>query len=325
MNDPDLNTSLTLTTSPSLSRGPAARKALRTLRVATVALASALIAPLAGCVVVSTSSGCSEQARFTSTKTETVPLTSTPGLDVETSNGAIKVDKDADDSTQASISVTVRAQTQERADAASIITAQSADGGLSIRIQWPEGRRRSNEGASVEVTVPDSAWVRLKNDNGSIECTDLRGVGEFRTTNGRITVRNHNGDAKAATSNGAIELTGIRGSVEASSNNGRLTAEDIDGFVTAETTNGRVEIALADSSRGPVKIETTNGGVGLTVGRAFTGELTASTTNGSIRDNLPESMRKNASRRAKTFSFTTEGVRSEVSTSNGSIEITGRM
>ena len=98
--------------------------------------------------------GCSfvSPAAFTSVKNVATPAPAVGGIDAETRNGSITIA--AGGGGQVSVVATVRAATQERADATVVNVTQQPDGSVSVRVAWPGGSPQSNDGCSLEITVP---------------------------------------------------------------------------------------------------------------------------------------------------------------------------
>lgn len=219
-------------------------------------------------------------------------------VDVKTVNGDISVAGGSAGSVE--IEAKVRAVSQARADQASVSATRDASGALVIRVEWPDGKPRSNEGASLYVKLPEASGVRCVSDNGSITIANLGGKAELSTSNGSVTVAQHGGDVVARTTNGSVEAVRVIGSVE------------------ALTTNGSVDVTLAPESKGPVQLTTTNGSVELTVGAAFVGELTASTTNGKL---VATGGDVKSAKGKLTVTFGTGGSASRVQSTNGDVVI----
>jgi DUF4097 and DUF4098 domain-containing protein YvlB len=97
--------------------------------------------------------------------------------------------------------------------------------------------------------------------------------------------------------------------------------EDVRGPLTAGTSNGSVRVRLAPEASAPFTIRTSNGNVDVKVGSAFGGVLDASTSNGGVNVRGAKVMEQSKSR-AKC-QFGTGDALSVISTSNGSIDISG--
>ena len=222
------------------------------------------------------------------------------GLEFEGHNGSITVRRG--ELPGISISATVRATTQDRADGFSLVL-ERGDGVTRIVPRWPDDRRLGNEGVTVEIELAGASSFHLESSNGRITVTDLSGELRAESSNGRIEVRRHDGPIRVETSNGRVEI------------------EAATGEVMAETSNGRVVVSLADESDGPVRISTSNGSVSLDVGDGIAGTLNASTSNGSITLMGPDGQRVKRND-SVSLMFGSPGGSSRISTSNGSVSIT---
>lgn len=272
---------------------------------------------LTGCIVVG-SSGCVEQAKFTRSGQASTPHVARTGLDVLSDNGAVTIASATGESV--SVAYTIRAISQDRANATNVSLTRAEDGSLLVRINWPNGKRRGNEGCELNISVPETAWVRAITTNGAITCTGMEGTAELRATNGEITLANHSGPSKLRTTNGAIRSSAVSGDVQAETTNGSVDLSAIGGFVIAQTTNGDVAVKLAPDSKGPLKVTTTNGSVKVSLSGGFSGNLKVSTTNGGISLNVPQDVKVSGGKKEKKLEFGGDGD-SSIRTVNGGISV----
>jgi DUF4097 and DUF4098 domain-containing protein YvlB len=218
----------------------------------------------------------------------------------------------------------LRAASEERLAATEIVAERLADGTLSVYVRWPDGHRKSREGCSFEVSLPDAVGVEVHSANGPLTIDGLGGHAELSTSNGSIDVRNHAGSVTATTSNGAIGAIDVQGTIEVESSNGNIELSGVADRVKAHSSNGRIEIALTDDSAGPIDARTSNGAVVLRLGSAFAGELVVDTTNGSIRmDDLPGAQVTKHDKSSAMLVFGQANQQSTARSSNGSISILG--
>ncbi|NHN59676.1 MULTISPECIES: DUF4097 family beta strand repeat-containing protein [Halorussus] len=119
---------------------------------------------------------------------------------------------------------------------------------------------------SVDVTVGLPASVDL---------------GELRTENGRVDVRNVATDATLGSENGQLEARNVDGFVSAETENGRVVARDVTGIDGARSENGSVEIDVK-SVRGDTDVATENGRVTAAVSPDLNAEVVATTGNGRV-------------------------------------------
>jgi len=298
-----------------------------------------------GAVLALTGSGCVGTAyqprTVKETRTINVPHISSSALQVTTGNGAVTVE--AIDRDDVELVATLRATTAERLTNALVVAERDRSNTLVVRVDWPGGKPRNNEGCDFKILLPDAKGATIRTSNGSVAIVGLEGTADLRTSNGRLEVRNHGGDVKVHTSNGPVSVKGAAGAVDAGTSNGSASVSEVEGAITVRTSNGKVEILeakrsvtagtsngsieirLAQEGGGPVEAKTSNGGVTLAVGEGFTGELDLRTSNSSIRiDDLPGATTVADSKRHKQLRFGASDNQSHIETSNGSIRVRAR-
>jgi DUF4097 and DUF4098 domain-containing protein YvlB len=155
--------------------------------------------------------------------------------------------------------VLVRAMIQTSADTdadarrlAAAVHVETSGG--RIRADGPETSRNENWSVSFEISVPRTAMLTLKTNNGGISIDDFHGAAKFHAHNGGITMHNVGGD--------------LRG----------------------ETTNGGVTVDAADGTHWNgtgLDVETHNGGIRLTLPKGFSAALEAGTVHGRISTDFP--------------------------------------
>lgn len=283
--------------------------------------------PLAGCVVGM--GGCDWQsARYAREMQVSVAHVAGTGLDLQTENGKVSVVRGS--GSEVMIKATVHASTQERADGARVTAERSAgadasgEKALVVRVDWPGGKREPSEGCSMEVSVPETAWVRVKSSNGGITIENLGGTADLKTSNSAIQVNGHKGDVTAVTSNGGVRASNVAGSLRAETSNSSMTIADVGGFVHASTSNGGITASLGGESKGPVRLKASNGSISVLVPTSFGGTMELKTSNGTIRHEGLGSTVYSGSHTSGTLKFGGSGEASTVETSNGSITVKGR-
>ncbi len=281
---------------------------------------------LSGCIIIADGSGSSYSSSNTVSDTRTVEVAHVTGapVDVRTANGAVRVE--AKPVAQVRVTATVRAQSQERLDATQVRVERGADSTLLVSVLWPDDRRRSNEGVSFEIAIPDAGGVTVKTTNGSISTAGLSGEAVLESSNGRVTVDGHNGPVHINTSNGSVNVKDA-GSVWVESSNGGIELTRVATPVTVDTSNGSVRATLRNDASGPVKIDSSNGPITLTVGPAFAGEVVMDTNNASCKaEELPGATIVSMGRssgRIRVGGVGSGGEESRLDTSNGSIVVKG--
>jgi hypothetical protein len=234
-----------------------------------------------------------------------------------------------------------QADADERLAATTLDVSRDANRRLVVKPVFPGGRR-SGDGASVSIRIPDATGVHLDTSNGSVVAASLAGRLVVDTSNGSIKVTDHDGPARldtsngsvnvsnlagtlwADTSNGAITLTNVAGSVEVDTSNGSITLANVAGPVQADTSNGAIRLSLSPDQAGPLRLDTSNGSITVEVGPAFVGSVTFDTSNGSIHvDDQVGRIRSSSIRRGEGRVTVGEGGQpSRLDTSNASIRFT---
>ncbi|CAG0988781.1 hypothetical protein PHYC_02172 [Phycisphaerales bacterium] len=257
----------------------------------------------AGCVVAS-ESGCAWQpAGYKASKpAQSVHVAGAP-LDVQTENGSITVRKT--DGDQVVIAAHISAISQERLDATKVTAQRSDDGTLTVRVEWPGGKREMNEGASIEILTPGAKGLNLRSSNGAIVVSGMSGHAALKSSNGSITVTEHAGHVVADTSNGSINLSEVASA-------------------HADTSNGAVTIRLAADAAGPIDADTSNGSIVLEVGDAFDASLDAKTSNAGVKCTATGATAVASGRNHGAFKFGNGTHKCRLDSSNGSITIRSR-
>lgn len=113
--------------------------------------------------------------------------------------------------------------------------------------------------------------LQAQTSNGAIRLeAPFTGKMNLRTSNGRIQLREGQGEVEATTSNGRIEF-------------GKL---QLQGTSSLRTSNGRIEGQVEFSQEGRYSFETSNGAIELRVPRDTPGSFRAKSSNGQIEFNL---------------------------------------
>jgi len=197
------------------------------------------------------------------------------------------------------------------------IEANAKPGDLRIDTRFPHqngggfwswvGGNGGSAAVSYKIEVPRSVRVNVE------------------TVNGAVSVHGTAGDLQAETTNGAVQVSGVQGKIHLESTNGAISAVDTAGSVVAETTNGRIEVELKHvAPGGTMSFSTTNGGISLKVPHDIQASISASTTNGHVSTDLPVQAHGKTSKHHLDADVNGGGGRLELSTTNGSIDITAR-
>ncbi len=273
---------------------------MRRTQACVLSLVAGSTVLLSGCV------GGWQNARFQRDIETVFLLPAGDGLHVRTANGSIELTEAMRDDVL--VTATVRATTQERADAVQIV-GSSVTGDLRISAVWPD-ERKGSEGVSFVIEAPGGRAV------------------DVATSNGRVTIDGFAGGVLAESSNGQLIVRGHDGPIDLHTSNGKITVTDATGTVSVRTSNGRVTVNLADGAVGPVRARSSNGSIDLIVGPGFAGLVHTDTSNGSIGiHDETGSGRLEMVRDDRTEKVVRIGggeTESSLDTSNGSVSVTVR-
>lgn len=276
------------------------------LPIATLALLTALL-PLVG---------CDGTAAFRASRTTQIAHVAGMPVKVATDNGSVEILRGQ--AADVEITAHIKAQTQERLDATTVVVVREASGRLNISVDWPESHRKGNEGCSFEIKIPDAVGVTIETSNGHIKLEGLGGLADLETSNGAIEVTRHDGEVRAHTSNGRVEVNDITGKANVRTSNGSVTLNQIAGSAEANSSNGAIDIRLSPTSPGPVFADSSNGSVKVEVGPAFNGVIDMRTSNGGITVDGAQATGGKGNKKATVGSG---GGDSTLSTSNGRIHV----
>ena len=291
------------------------RRLNRRAMLGSTALAVTLV--LGGCA----GSGWSEPYR--ETRTMIVPHIAGTALSVESANGSVEaISTDRED---VSIEVVLRSPDLERLQFAQVNARREAGNTLHIWVDWPEGKRHPNEGASVSINIPDARGVTARTNNGAITIAGLGGDADLQTSNGTITIDTFDGNVYAKTSNGKLLAEKVSGDIEMYSTNGRINISDAFGSVRAETSNGGAVISTMPGNVGPIRVRTSNGPITLNLGEGLEGVLKCETSNGRVSvAGLPDARLIESSNQRVEIRLGNSEEISALRTSNGSVRVQSR-
>ncbi len=171
------------------------------------------------------------------------------------------------------------------------IREEISPGRIHLQTALPGGGGHfSHIEVNYHVTVPRQAAITLRNTNGTVRASGIQG------------------DARMETTNGSIHATALGGSIEGG------------------TTNGSVTIESDNIGKGGIHVETTNGGIRLTVPATAKADVSARCVNGSVSaTNLNIVSETSDSRRRRLEGrLNGGGPKIDLSTTNGSVHITGK-
>jgi DUF4097 and DUF4098 domain-containing protein YvlB len=166
------------------------------------------------------------------------------------------------------------------------IALQPSSTGLLVETQYPKqdtdgflGGRNISYSVSLEVTIPDTAPLELRNSFGAVTVTDLKADGDIATSHGKLLFRNGRGSQRLENSFAAVEVTGNNGDVGLATTNGTVDVADIAGTVTIKNRFGKVTVSRV---KGNITVENGNGAVDAS---GITGSAVLNTSFAAVRFN----------------------------------------
>ena len=225
-------------------------------------LAIALVgSSVAGCVDISAGN-----AQYIDTIEKRFAVSGAPTLKVGTFDGSVEVN--TWDRPEVLVTIERRAASRSDADRMQITAEQTGDR-VDVDVRGHrEGGFHLHFGsfsARISVMVPLKATV------------------EARTGDGRVTVRDVQGDLNVRTGDGSIRLEHVKGAVDATSGDGSIEIEgEIDGL-RARSGDGRVHLHAANKAlSSDWSLATGDGAVVVEVPDGFSAELDATTGDGRV-------------------------------------------
>jgi len=283
----------------------------------TLKAALALFAAFALCLGLAAQEEARPAAR-TETRTETLAYGSK--LWVRNRNGAISVS--GWDKEQVSLSAEIRDSDQRRIEL--VVQRQGSD--LDIEAQYQEPRLNLALGAApspwcrMTLNVPRKLLGQFRTTNGPISVDTVIGYVHCETINGDITLTAIAGEVQAETTNGNVEARGLHARIRGGTANGRIVLEDVDGQVKMETTNGFITARNLLGWGEGIFLASTNGAIDLELGRA-TGDLVAENAHGSIRIKVAGAQMLEIGKHRMRARIPGQNQKIVLATSNGSIQV----
>lgn len=235
---------------PLLSRG-------RSLLVLpTLALAAS-----AACVDISAG-----QPRYIDTVEKRFTITGTPSLDVHTFDGSVEVS--TWDRPEVLVVIEKHAIDKAAADRMVVTAEQSGDRiTVAVREDRETGLHLNFGSRSARITITAPAKVQV----------------EAGTGDGRIEVRDVEGDVTARTGDGVIRLDHVNGSVDVTSGDGSIEIDGTLRGLKARSGDGRVRVrASGGAPTSDWSMTTGDGSIVLEVPDGFSADLDATTGDGRV-------------------------------------------
>ena len=175
-------------------------------------------------------------------------------------------------------------------DTGSIIIVGTTSDEISVEADVSEGLRDTGfnheiAGSTLELrgSCPpvSSMWCRV---TYRVEVPSGLDV-EVNAGDGRVEVRNIDGEVVIDSDNGAVELASLSGPIDVDGDNGRVVGSGLSSAVAnVDTNNGRIDLGFTDPPDA-VTVNGDNGGIELVVPEIEGGyDVTAETSNGSADD-----------------------------------------
>ena len=229
----------------------------------------------------------------------TLPVKAGQKLDVEHSQGAIRI------TTQKASEVRVKARiTVSSSDSAEaqkfgegiVVSAEDTGGAIVVRTRFPDkkwtfsGSGHISFSVDYDILVPETMPVSVRNKFGDVSVDGLKADATVSNTNGKVTFHDGKGTQRIDTSFGAIEVVRNAGPVDVTGANGSIVVTEIGGPAVIRNRFGSI---AASKIQGKTEISGGNGGIevsevtgDLRVTNSF-GTVNASTVSGdvSIRNN----------------------------------------
>jgi hypothetical protein len=187
------------------------------------------------------------------------------------------------------------------------------------RLSLPLGAAPSSW-CRMTLNVPHRLLGQFRTTNGPVTVAAVTGYVRCETINGDITLAHIAGEVLAETSNGNVEAKELHARIRGGTANGRIVLEDVDGQVNLETTNGSIRARNLDGWGEGISLESTNGAIDLELGRA-TGEILAETANGSIHIKVPGGQVLESGKNRVRVRVPGRSQRITLASTNGSIQV----
>ncbi|MGC4083609.1 MAG: DUF4097 family beta strand repeat-containing protein [Vicinamibacterales bacterium] len=228
----------------------------------TLAISAAISASSLACVDISAGN-----VRYIDTVEKRFTVSGEPTVTLGTFDGSVEVG--TWDRPEVLVVVEKHAVDKESADRIVVDTAQDGDrikvdvthgsdhGGFSINI--------GSFSAQVKVTVPSKAHI------------------EASTGDGRVTVRDVEGNLTVRTGDGSIRLSNVHGAVDANTGDGSVDVDGVIARLKVRSGDGRVRVHPTAPPASDWSVDTGDGTVVLEVPDRFDAELYAATGDGRVR------------------------------------------
>lgn len=183
------------------------------------------------------------------------------------------------------------------------VEVQPSGSALLIETLYPKqdsggffGLRNISYSVSLDITMPDTSPLDLRNSFGAVTVSDLKAGADITTSHGRLLFRNGRGSQKLENSFSSVEVAGNSGDLVLVNNNGAVDVSDVSGAIniknrfapiTVSRTGGGVIVSgngqvRASNIAGTLRITNSFGPVNADIVK---GNLTVNNQNGEIEAN----------------------------------------
>lgn len=249
---------------------------------------------------LATGAGCLGDLEVASESRTIDALTAGSVLAIDNRNGDVVVD--GEDRADGHLEVTKRTRRGVDLDR---VTVDVTTDGDRVRIvpSLPSDVRSDRVSLDLHLAVPSEvALDTVETRNGTVEVSNSGGDPALRSTNGDVNAREIAGVVTARTTNGDVTIRDTEGVGDVESVNGDLTVDIavMAGATTIQTVNGDIDVAIAPAVDCTLSASVTNGDIEVTGLGLADGSMERNAVSGQIGDGGPAL---------------------EITTRNGSIEI----
>jgi hypothetical protein len=220
-------------------------------------------------------------------------------------NGSVRVERAS--GTQLEVTAVKRWRRGDPADATVEVTrVGSGSSDILVCALWRDVTQQCDEQGYRTRDQRRNRWDRDNRDDVSID----------------LTVRVPQGvNVDVSSVNGGLEVDGATAEVEAHTVNGGIDARSSGGPVRATTVNGNIDVRMGALGSGNLDFSTTNGSIEITVPDGLNADVTMRTVNGSVGSDFPMTVNGRISPRRIAATIGRGGMRLDLATVNGSIDL----
>jgi len=179
---------------------------------------------------------------------KTVPLAAGQTFSIESKFGEVRIH--GENSREATISATIRAQASSHAEAekyaeAVRVEVQQDAHGVSVRTVAPSDGpfvirigHKNSYSVDYDIGVPVDAKLWMKNAFGNVDIRGVHGPSEVENSHGQLAMHD-GGSAKLTNAFGTIEAEDLAGDLGVANNNGTVSVSTVQGSVDVRTVSAR--------------------------------------------------------------------------------------